>query len=139
MAEYIAIRTEDGSYVPFEVEEEYDGPVRAGRRVDEALAKVDDTLEAGVENARRIARSVAAKIGNMPDFRPDKVMVEVGLKVTTEAGLVIAKSALEAHVKITAEWQRANLPTAPAEDDDERDDAPDDQREDAPGDAGSDG
>ncbi|XVV03006.1 CU044_2847 family protein [Actinosynnema sp. CA-248983] len=126
VAEYIAIRTDDGSFVPFEVEEEYDGPVRAGRKLDEALGVVDQTLEAGVDNARRLARAVARKIGNMPDFRPDKVMVEVGLKVTAEAGVVIAKSGVEAHVKITAEWQRANLPSTPAEDDGDRDDPADD-------------
>ncbi|MEJ2853734.1 MULTISPECIES: CU044_2847 family protein [unclassified Saccharothrix] len=131
MAEYIAIRTDDGAFVPFEVDEEYDGPVRAGRKLNEALEAVDDTLEAGVDNARRLARAVAQKIGNMPDFRPDKVMVEVGLKVTAEAGVVIAKSGVEAHVKITAEWQRANLPSTPAEDD-EGDDG-------ASGDAGSEG
>ncbi|MFI9818673.1 CU044_2847 family protein [Saccharothrix variisporea] len=137
MAEYIAIRTDDGAFVPFEVEQDYDGPVRAGRRLDEALGVVDQTLEAGVDNARRLARAVAQKIGNMPDFRPDKVTVEVGLKVTAEAGVVIAKSGVEAHVKITAEWQRANLPSVPAEDDD--DGKPRDEPDDRPDDAGSEG
>ncbi|NUT98000.1 MAG: hypothetical protein HOY78_38910 [Saccharothrix sp.] len=138
MTEYIAIRTEDGAFVPFEVDEEHDGPVRAGRKVDEVLEAVDDTLEAGVNSARRVARAVARKIGNMPDFRPDKVMVEVGLKVTAEGNVVVAKSGVEAHVKITAEWQRANLPSTPAEDDEARDE-PGERPDQGPDDAGSEG
>lgn len=113
MAEYVEVRTEDGELVPFELDEEYDGPVRAGRRWD----KVEETLEAGVERARNVARSVAAKIGSMPSPRPDKVAVEIGLKVSSSAALAIAKSSAEAHVKITVEWHRDSLPAPPPPED----------------------
>lgn len=117
MTEYVEVRTEDGSFVPFEVDEEHDGPVRARRRWDAAVAKVEETLEQGVERARDVARAVAARIGDMPPPRPDKVAVEIGLKVTSSAALAIAKSSAEAHVKITVEWHRAGLPAPPPPED----------------------
>ncbi|MEU4801893.1 CU044_2847 family protein [Actinosynnema sp. NPDC023587] len=118
MAEYVEVRTEDGDLVPFELDEEdYDGPTRAGRRWDAAVEKMDETLEAGVERAKKVARAVATKIGSMPNPRPDKVAVEIGLKVGSSAALAIAKSSAEAHIKITVEWQRDSLPAPPPVDD----------------------
>ncbi|MEU6152287.1 CU044_2847 family protein [Actinosynnema sp. NPDC047251] len=123
MAEYVEVRTEDGDLVPFELDEEYDGPVRAGRRWDAAVEKVDETLEAGIERAKKVARAVATRIGSMPHPRPDKVAVEIGLKVSSSAALAIAKSTAEAHIKVTVEWQRDSLPAPrPAEDEDDKGD-----------------
>jgi hydroxypyruvate isomerase len=119
VAEYVEVRTEDGDLVPFELDEEYDGPVRAGRRWDAAVDRAEETLEAGIERARKVARSVAAKIGDMPSPRPDRVAVEIGLKVSSSAALAIAKSSAEAHVKITVEWLRDSLPAPAAADDEE--------------------
>jgi hypothetical protein len=121
VAEYVEVRTEDGDLVPFEVDEEYDGPVRAGRRWDAAVDRAEETLESGIERARKVARSVAAKIGDMPSPRPDRVAVEIGLKVSSSAALAIAKSSAEAHVKITVEWLRDSLPaSAPVEDEESK-------------------
>ncbi|XVS63688.1 CU044_2847 family protein [Actinosynnema sp. CA-299493] len=114
MTEYVEVRTEDGDLVPFELDEEYDGPVRAGRW--NPVERVEETLENGIERARKVARAVAVKIGSMPSPRPDKVAVEIGLKVSSSAALAIAKSSAEAHVKITVEWHRDSLPAeAPPE------------------------
>src|SRR5688500_6040811 len=117
VADYVEVRTEDGELVPFELDEDYDGPVRAGRRWDAAVERAEETLESGIERARKVAQSVAAKIGSMPSPRPDKVAVEIGLKVSSSAALAIAKSSAEAHVKITVEWHRDSLPAeTPPED-----------------------
>lgn len=125
MAEYVEVRTEDGDLVPFELDEEYDGPVRAGRRWDAAVERAGETLESGIERARKVARSVAAKIGDMPSPRPDRIAVEIGLKVGSSAALAIAKSSAEAHVKITVEWLRDSLPApAPVEDEEKGKDEP---------------
>ncbi|MGW4112093.1 CU044_2847 family protein [Actinosynnema sp. NPDC004786] len=117
VAEYVEVRTEDGELVPFELDEEYDGPVRAGRW--NPVERAEETLENGIERAKKVARSVAAKIGSMPSPRPDKVAVEIGLKVSSSAALAIAKSSAEAHVKITVEWHRESLPAGPPPEDEE--------------------
>lgn len=117
MAEYVEVRTEDGDLLPFELDEDDDGPVRAGQRWDKAVERAEETLESGIERARKVAQSVASRIGSMPSPRPDKVAVEIGLKVSSSAALAIAKSTAEAHVKITVEWHRDSLPAeAPPED-----------------------
>lgn len=128
MTEYVQVRTEDGELLPFELAEDYDGPVSAGRRWDAAVERAEETLESGIERAKAVARTVARKIGSLPDPRPDKVAVEIGLKVSAGAALAIAKSTTEAHIKITVEWQRASLPT-PREDDQQTSEPDDPQPE----------
>jgi hypothetical protein len=110
-AEYVRVRTEDGTYIPFEIDSDYDGPVLAGRRLDEAIERAGETLEAGIDRAKEIARSVATRIGSLPPPRPDKVAVEIGLKVSAGAGVVVAKATSEAHIKITVEWQQHTEPS----------------------------
>lgn len=112
MTEYVEVRTEDGELVPFETDE-YDGPVRAGR----SWNKVQETLEQGVERARHVARTVAARVADMPPPRPDRVAVEIGLKAGLSGAFGIAKSTTEAHIKITVEWLRdsPNTPAPPDE------------------------
>jgi hydroxypyruvate isomerase len=109
MAEYVEVRTEDGELLPFELSEEYDGPVPAGKRWDAAMDRAEETLEHGIERAKVVARAVAAKIGNMPAPKPEKVAVEIGLKVSAGATVAIAKSTTEAHIKITVEWKCADV------------------------------
>jgi hypothetical protein len=115
--EYVGVRTEDGEVVPFEIDEAEDGPVMAGRRWNAASAKAEETFEAGVERATAIAASVAAKMASIQAPRPDKVAVEIGLKVSAGAGVVIAKCSTEAHVKITVEWHGDGVTDSPKDDD----------------------
>jgi hypothetical protein len=115
MPEYVTVRTENGDVVPFELDDDYDGAVPAGRRWDNAVDKLDETLERGVERAKVVARSVITKMRSMPPPRPDKVAVELGLKVTGTSGVAIAKCSAEAHIKITVEWQPDSIPNNSAE------------------------
>ena len=110
MPEFVTVRTENGDVVPFELDDDYDGAVPAGRRWDETVEKVDETLERGIERAKSVARSVVTRMKSMPPPRPDKVTVELGLKVTGSSGVAIAKCSAEAHIKITVEWQRDSIP-----------------------------
>jgi len=110
MPEYVTVRTENGDVVPFELDDDYGGAVPAGRRWDSAVEKVDETLEQGVERAKAVARTVVARMRSMPPPRPDKVAVELGLKVTGTSGVAVAKCSAEAHIKITVEWQRESIP-----------------------------
>lgn len=110
MPEYVQVRTEDGDTVYFELDDDdLDGPVPAGRRWDATTERVEETLERGIGRARSVAKSVVTGMRSMPSPRPDKVAVEIGLKVTAGAGVAIAKCSTEAHVKITVEWQKDGL------------------------------
>jgi NTP-dependent ternary system trypsin peptidase co-occuring protein len=106
--EFVQVRAADGSYIPFEVDTAYDGPVQAGR-VTETLDHAGAVIEAGVDHVKEIARSVVERVRSLPPPAPSKVAVEIGLKMSASAGLVVAKAATEAHIKISIEWQ----PTPP--------------------------
>jgi hypothetical protein len=45
-------------------------------------------------------------VGHVRDLAtpPDKVQLEFGVKLTAEAGVVIAKAATEANFKLSLEW-----------------------------------
>lgn len=113
MPEYVTLRTEDGDWVPFELADDYDGALPAGRRWDSTVEKIDETLELGVDRAKAVARSVVTRMRSMPSPRPDKVAVELGLKVTGSSGVAVAKCSAEAHIKITVEWQLDSIPSEP--------------------------
>lgn len=110
MPEYVQVATDSGDVVYFELtDEDLDGPVPAGRRWDLATEQVEETLERGIDRARSVAESVVRRMRSMPSPAPDKVAVEIGLKVTAGTGVAIAKCSSEAHVKIIVEWQRNAL------------------------------
>ena len=109
MSEYVTVRTEDGDVVPFELDDDYDGALPAARPWD----KIDETLEQGVERVKTVARSVVSRMRSMPSPRPDKVAVELGLKVTGTSGIAVAKCSAEAHIKIIVEWQLDSIPSEP--------------------------
>jgi hypothetical protein len=101
MNEYVSVTTSDGGAIAFELAEDGSGPAPTGRRW---LPETDlATLETGVDRATDAIRAVLARVRAMPEA-PEKVVVEVGLKVTAEATIAIAKSSGEAHVKIAMEW-----------------------------------
>ncbi|HEX5120845.1 MAG TPA: CU044_2847 family protein [Pseudonocardiaceae bacterium] len=109
MQEYVEVRTADGVLVPFAVgggPDDFDGPVPASRSLTDARNRVAASLEDGVDLVRSVARTVAGRLDSAP--RPTKITVEVGLTVSAEAAILVAKSSAEAHVTITLEWDGAS-------------------------------
>jgi hypothetical protein len=123
---WVELRAEDGTWIPFETDSgDYDGPVQAGRGVDAVLDRATESLEAGVDQAKRVAHAVITRLGSLPAPKPSKLVVEIGLKVSADAGVVIAKASADAHIKITMEWQRGTAePASPDDDDDDSDNQP---------------
>ncbi|CAM5619723.1 Trypsin-co-occurring domain-containing protein OS=Streptomyces griseomycini OX=66895 GN=FHS37_000664 PE=4 SV=1 [Streptomyces griseomycini] len=94
-------RTEDGATVVVEgVEDESgarlvsrgDGPARAAR-----------TFEGSLEGVRAAAES-ALRVFRDGTLRPDAVELEFGVKLTAEAGAVIAKGSAEGHLIVKLSW-----------------------------------
>lgn len=65
-----------------------------------------DTFESGMARIQRVAETMLARLTDLPR-RPDHVRAEFGLRVTAEAGLVVAKGSGDAHIKLELEWNRA--------------------------------
>lgn len=123
MQEYVEVLTADGVIVPFAVEgtgpagtgrvdgsvDDFDGPVPAGRPLAGVRNRVAVSLEDGVDLVRSVTHTVAGKLSATP--RPNKITVEVGLTVSAEAAIMVAKSTAEAHIIIKMEWDPHTDPT----------------------------
>lgn len=70
--------------------------VRAGRRLEDALAHVRPSLRAVADTVRSLA--------------PDSYEVEFGMKFNAESGVVIAKTAMEGHFTVKLQWNRGSGP-----------------------------
>ena len=67
---------------------------KAQATFEEALAKVRPAAETVLRQLREMHQS------------PDEIQVEFGLKLSAEAGAIIAASGMEANYKITLTWKR---------------------------------
>jgi len=104
----VEFRTEDGVRVVVEgVEDEDgarlvsrgDGPTRAARTFEDSL----DGVRAAAASALRVFRDGS--------LRPDAVELEFGVKLSAEAGAVIAKGSAEGHLVVRLSWSPEPSPT----------------------------
>jgi len=72
-----------------------DGIVETGRRLNDALAGVQEAARESI----RMLRSLS----------PDECELEFGVKFAGEAGAVIAKTSAEGHFVVKLSWARRNL------------------------------
>ena len=106
MKHLIEFPLEDGGAILVEVDEpEPQGGVMRAARPGEIVAKAGQTFEAALERIKPAAGTIIAKLRGLHD-PPDEVEVEFGLKMSAEAGAVIATAGAEANYKVTLKWKR---------------------------------
>ncbi|MFC8309475.1 CU044_2847 family protein [Streptomyces olivaceus] len=76
-----------------------DGPARAARTFEDSL----DGVRAAAASALRVFRDGS--------LRPDAVELEFGVKLSAEAGAVIAKGSAEGHLVVKLSWSPEPAPT----------------------------
>ncbi|WP_320777332.1 CU044_2847 family protein [Streptomyces sp. CRN 30] len=76
-------------------------------RPAETVADAAETLRGAVDQVRPAVQDIVDSLRTMPR-RPDRISLEFGMKVTAEAGVVIARTAAEAHFTVGMEWDAAN-------------------------------
>ncbi|WP_327591759.1 CU044_2847 family protein [Streptomyces chartreusis] len=113
MVEYVEIRLNGGESVPFATRE-LDAPVPAGRRWRATTERLQETFEQGVDRVLGMARHVAEQAARSGPGRPEKVTVEIGVNVTTDAGVVVARATTAAHLTVSVEWSVDTNSTDPA-------------------------
>jgi hypothetical protein len=69
----------------------------------EVAARAQVTLE---EALARLKPSLHKVVGLLRDLSPDQTVVEFGLKVGGETGLIIAKGTAEVNFKVTMSWRQ---------------------------------
>ncbi|MGW2215198.1 CU044_2847 family protein [Nonomuraea sp. NPDC001684] len=105
MRYFLEVPLDDGGTVLVEVNERPgDEPLPAGR-TRAAVERMPEALGAGLQRVQTFATDVLRRMRSCPE-PPDVVAVEFGMKLTAKAGVVVAESTGEAHLKVTVEWRK---------------------------------
>ncbi|MFE6521841.1 CU044_2847 family protein [Streptomyces sp. NPDC057794] len=116
MTAITSIRLDDGSLLrvettapalPRPVAEDPYEPIRRPRPADDVTGAAD-TLRSAVDRVRPAVSDIVDSLRSMPR-RPDRITLEFGVKVTAEAGVVVARTAAEAHFTVGVEWDAASV------------------------------
>ncbi|MEU9286647.1 CU044_2847 family protein [Streptomyces sp. NPDC048275] len=97
----VEFKTDDGTLVVVEGIEDGSGS-RLVSRAD-GTVQAARTFEGSLEGVRAAAES-ALSVFRDGSLRPDSVEIEFGVKLTAEAGALIAKSAVEGHLVVKLSW-----------------------------------
>jgi hypothetical protein len=82
-----------------------DGDVPRGMGAAELAQKAGQTFESAISKIKPLAGAVIAKLRELQDS-PEEVSVEFGIKLSAEAGVLLASSSVEANFKIAATWKK---------------------------------
>ncbi|MEU5291034.1 CU044_2847 family protein [Streptomyces umbrinus] len=97
----VEFKTDDGAVIVVEGVEDESGS-RLVARAD-GTVQAARTFEGSLEGVRAAAES-ALRVFRDGSLKPDTVEIEFGVKLTAEAGALIAKSAVEGHLVVKLSW-----------------------------------
>jgi hypothetical protein len=100
VAEIIRFAAAGGASVLVEADEDTFGVERVGRGADGTI-QASERLDRALGSARATIVSALAALGGL-GF--EELVLEFGIKLTAETGALIAKSAVEGHLTVTAKW-----------------------------------
>ncbi len=106
MKQLIEFPLEDGTSILVEVDQpEPEGGLVKTARPGEVVARASQTLEQAMEKIKPAAAAVIKKLRGLSD-PPDEISVEFGIKLSAEAGAVVASAGVEANYTVTLKWER---------------------------------
>jgi hypothetical protein len=105
MSELAHYVLDDGSALLVEITES-DGLRRAARPQD-VVTTAAASLRSALEPIEPLVRTLATKLRKLPES-PDEATVEFGVKLGAEAGIVLARTAVEAHLHLKLTWKSGN-------------------------------
>ncbi|AZQ69927.1 MULTISPECIES: CU044_2847 family protein [Streptomyces] len=110
MPNLLRVPLESGGSVLVEIDEDPQAVVRVARGGG-TVAHAAETLERGLDSVREAAHAVVGRLTDFPR-QPNKITLELGLKLSGETGVFLAKTAGEASLTLTLEWdgQRPDAP-----------------------------
>ncbi|MFD3378296.1 MULTISPECIES: CU044_2847 family protein [unclassified Streptomyces] len=106
----VEFKTDDGAVIVVEGVEDESGS-RLVARAD-GTVQAARTFEGSLEGVRAAAES-ALRVFRDGSLKPDTVEIEFGVKLTAEAGALIAKSAVEGHLVVKLSWSPEPAPGSP--------------------------
>jgi hypothetical protein len=96
----------DGGSILVEVDEQDRGPVTRGGPA-ESVAKAGESLEQVLGQLGPAVRGIVSQLRTAADW-PEQVQIEFGVKLSTDANLIIARAGGEANFRIALTWSRAS-------------------------------
>lgn len=106
MKRLIEFELEEGGAILVEVEmPEEPGMVPAAGIAQGVPEKAQHTFEAALDKINPVASAIIKKLRALHD-PPDEIEVEFGLKMSADAGAIIAVAGIEANYKVTLTWKR---------------------------------
>jgi Trypsin-co-occurring domain 1 len=100
VAEIVRFTTTEGASVLVEADEDAFGVEQVGRGADGTI-QANERLDRALSSARATIASALTALGGL-GF--EELVLEFGVKLTAEAGALIARSAVEGHLTVTAKW-----------------------------------
>jgi hypothetical protein len=102
----VAVPVEGADPFVMEIDGDVDGGVIRSARPGEIVATVTQSFDAALERLRPMTRVILAKVRDIAEG-PEQIDIEFGLKMTMEAGLIVAHATSEANFKVTLQWKQA--------------------------------
>lgn len=93
--------------VVFEIDDDGDGIRQAGLGRKGKIVDTQQAFESRLSDIRAAASAALSMLGE--DLRPDEVTLRFGIKMTVEAGAVIARTAVEGNMEVEMSWHRGEV------------------------------
>lgn len=103
MTHYFEIPVDDAEPIRIELSRSEAGVVPVGRERG-VPARATESLWQAIDRVRPVAATVVEQFRQLP-VTPSTVTAEFGVKFSTEAGALIARTSGEAHLTVTLTWQ----------------------------------
>lgn len=107
MKKLLQFSNQDGNIFFVEINEQaVSEPVRASLNDNDARGVIQDTkgnFEKTLEPLKDISNSIIKNIADI-SCSPSEIQVELGLKITAKAGIILTSLDSEAHLKIILKW-----------------------------------
>lgn len=107
MSRFIEVPLASGGSITVEVDEEVGTArtMRGGDRGAELVERGGRTLEESLETVAPALQELLEKLRGV-STELSQIEVELGLKLTGEAGIVVARAGAEANFRVLVRWQR---------------------------------
>ena len=111
MGDFVRFEVTAGRYVLVEAESSDDGWIPAGSGAD-GIARAAGRWTEHLDCIREAADQTLTAFRER--LQPDEMKLSFGIKMTAEAGAVIARTAGEGHLDVELAWHRSPAPEPPA-------------------------
>ena len=103
MSRIVAVPLDGGVSVLVEAAEGEETGIDRVSRLGDAVRDSAETLQQALTRVRPAVAAVFGSMRTLPE-PPEKISVEFGIRLTAEAGVVVARASTEANFTVTLEW-----------------------------------